>query len=390
MRISTPQIYDHGVFGLQNNQYEAYRLQNQMSTGRRVVTPADDPVAAAQALVTEQKKSVNQQFINNQGNAASQLRELDALMASVSEKLIQCKERWIEAGNGGYSDNELLDIVQDVHGKFAELFGIANNADANGLYRFAGYEAATRPFVSAGGVVSYQGDSGERILQVETGRFMSVSFSGHEFFEAIPTGNGVFVANANTANTGSGVIDNGTTVGVFDGKTYTLTFTSPNTYDIFDGATTTSATYVDGDPINLGGAQVSITGQPAVGDIFTVAPSQDENVFTTLNTFIDTLTAGHSESASFKNAMFRIGASFDQALQHVVDCRATVGARLAELEDLTNLGKDLDVQYKTQISDLVDLDYAKAISDLQKNQLQLQAAQQSFVKITGLSLFNYL
>ncbi|MDR0528058.1 MAG: flagellar hook-associated protein FlgL [Zoogloeaceae bacterium] len=391
MRISTSQIYDNGVFNIQNGQSAAYRLQNQLSTGRRIVTPADDPVAAGQALLTEQKKNVNQQFLDNQANAMSQLKELESLMGGVDELLIQCKSRWVEAGNGAYSDNELKSIAMDMRGKLAEMFGIANNSDANGLYRFAGYEAATRPFISNNNVVSYQGDSGERLLQVETGRFMAVSFSGREFFEKIPTGNGYFVANPGAGNTGSGVIDNGSMLGNYDGKTYTLTFTGADSFDIFDGTTTTSVTgYHAGDPINLGGAQVSITGSPNTGDTFTVAPSREESIFTTLNTFINTLETGDSGSADFRNAMNRIGASLDQALQHVLDNRAVVGARMAELDDLTTLGKDLSVQYDQQISGLVDLDYAKAISDLAKNQLRLEASQQSFVKVTGLSLFNYL
>ena len=392
MRISTSQIFDNGIFGIVKNQYDAYRLQNQLSTGRRVVTPADDPVAAAQALLTEQKQSVNKQFLDNQGNAAAQLRELDALMNGVSGILIDAKARWVEAGNGAYSNNELLDLAHDIRSKFAELLGIANGSDANGLFRFAGYQAATRPFVSHNGVVSYQGDSGERVLQVETGRFLPISFSGREFFEAVPTGNGIFVANPGAGNTGSGVIDNGTMVGgAYSGLTYTITFTGPDSFDIFDGTVTTSvAGYVAGDPINLGGAQVSITGAPAVGDTFTVAPSREESIFTTLNAFIAALEAGNAGSADFRNAMLRVGASLDQGLQHVLNCRSKVGASLAELDDLTSLGKDLNVQYQMQISDLVDLDYAKAISDLQINQLQLQAAQQSYIKVTGLSLFNFI
>ncbi|MDR1888549.1 MAG: flagellar hook-associated protein FlgL [Zoogloeaceae bacterium] len=392
MRISTPQIYDNGTNGLLRNQYDLYRLQNQLSTGRKVVTPADDPVAAAQALLTEQKKNVNQQFLDNQGNADGQLRELESLMGSVGELLTQAKVRWVEAGNGGYSNDELKSIAQDIRGKFDELLGIGNNADANGLYRFAGYQGGTIPFVRTGNTVSYQGDSGERLLQVETSRFMPVNFSGRAFFEAVPTGNGVFVTGAGAGNTGSGVINNGTVVGNFDGNSYEIQFTSPTSYDVLQNGLpfTTGNAYVSGDPINLGGAQVSITREPAAGDTFTIEPSREESMFTTLDKFIQTLETGNPSSAEFQNAMQRIGASLDQGLQHAVDSRAIVGARMLELEDLKNLGQDLDVQYKTQISELVDLDLASAISELAKKELQLNAAQQSFVKVTGLSLFNYI
>jgi flagellar hook-associated protein 3 FlgL len=394
MRISTPQVYANGTNGLLRNQYDLYRLQNQLSTGRKVVTPADDPVAAAQALLTEQKKNVNAQFIDNQTNAATQLKELDSLMASVGEALIQSKARWVEAGNGAYGDDQLKSLAMDIRGKFAELLGIANNADANGLYRFAGYQGNTQPFAEQGGVVSYQGDSGARQLQVESSRFMDVNFSGRALFEAIPTGNGVFVVGADAGNTGSGVIDNGSVVGSFDGHSYRITFTTPSQYtvdDTFSGVTTTSGPFThSGGAITLGGAQVAIGGAPAAGDSFTIEPSREESVFTTLNKFISALETGDASSAEFQNTMYRVGASLDRGMQHVFDQRAVVGARMLELDNLTTLGNDLDVQYETQISGLVDLDYASAISNLAQKEMQLQAAQQSFVKITGLNLFNYI
>jgi flagellar hook-associated protein 3 FlgL len=395
MRISTPQIYANGTNGLLRNQYELYRLQNQLSTGRKVVTPADDPVAAAQALLTEQKKNVNAQFIDNQENAASQLKELESLRASVGEALIQSKARWVEAGDGAYGDEQLKSIAMDLRGKFAELLGIANNADSNGLYRFAGYQGSTQPFVEQGGVVSYQGDSGARQLQVETSRFMEVNFSGRALFEAIPTGNGVFVTGAGASNSGSGVIDNGSVVGSFNGHRYQLNFSSPTQYtldDTFGGATTTTGpfSYVDGDAITLGGAQFTLSGAPTAGDTFTIEPSREESLFTTLDKFIHVLETGNASSAEFQNAMYRIGASLDQGRQHVLDQRAVVGARMLELDNLKTLGQDLDVQYDMQLSGLVDLDYASAISDLTQRNLQLQAAQQSFAKITGLNLFNYI
>jgi len=396
MRISTSQIYDTGTNGLLRNQFDLYKLQNQFSTGRRVVNPSDDPVAAAQSLITEQKMSVNQQFLDNQSNANTQLSELESLMASVGSALIDVKSRWVEAGNGSYSDSELQALALDIRGKYQQILGVANSTNASGQYRFSGYQADTQPFVDTGGTINYQGDSGVRQLQVEASRFMDVSYSGRDFFVNIPQGNGTFVTGAGAGNTGSGVISNGSTQGVFSGSSYAISFTSATTYDLVETAAdgtvtnTNGLTYTDGGTITLGGAQVSISGTPAAGDSFTVDPSGTEDIFATLNSLISTLESGNSASADFKNAMLRIGASLDQAIQHTVDGRAVVGARMTELESLTSLGESLDVQYQSQISDLVDLDYTKAISDFSKNQLQLEAAQQSFMKVTQLTLFNFL
>ncbi|MDR1647498.1 MAG: flagellar hook-associated protein FlgL [Zoogloeaceae bacterium] len=395
MRLSTALIYDTGINGMSRIQSDLYKYQNQMSTGRRVVTPADDPVAAAQALATEQKQHVNDQFLDNQGNASAQLKELESLMASVGETLVGLKDRWIQAGNGAYDEHQLQDILVDVRAKFDQILGIANNADAHGQYRFAGFQAGSQPFVvQSDGSVHYQGDEGERKLQVETSRFMTVNFSGREFFEGIPQGNGIFVANPAAGNTGSGVIGNGSSVGgagAFDGQNYTIRFTSATGYDIEDSGGTVigSGTYTSGaDITGIPGVSIDIQGVPAAGDSFTVSPSRDESIFDSLQNFMTALDSYSNGSPEFQNIMQRVGASLEQAIFHINDSRAIVGARMAEVESLTTLDQDLQVQYKQQISDLVDADYAELISSISKSQLQLQAAQQSYVRITGLSLFS--
>lgn len=436
MRLSTGQIYDSGTNGLLRNQYDLYRLQNQLSTGRRAVTPADDPVAAAQALITSQKQSVNSQFMDNQANAKNQLAQLESQMAGMGNLMIEVKSRWVEAGNGAYSDSELKALAVDLRQRFDEMLGYANSADATGMYLFAGYMGNTQPFANTAGTVSYQGDGGQRQLQVESGRFMNVSYSGTDVFERIRQGNGTFVNGPSgnvlsaSANSGTGIIDNGTVNTAYDGNNYQLVFTrTPNpiaptdstkdtvTYQVYSWApgspvpdftdptastpASTSFPYTPGDQISLPdpstpgtGVSVSITGDPATGDSFNIAPSQNESVFTTLRKMIDTLEGGRGNQpvsqATFQNDMMRIGASIDMSLQHVLDSRADVGANLAALDALTSVGEDMDVQYQAQLSELQDLDYTKAISDLAKEQLQLQAAQQSFMKVTSLSLFNFL
>lgn len=87
MRISTSMMFDTGTQNMLQLQTGLYKLQNQLSTGRRVLTPADDPVAAAQALVISQRQSINKQFIDNQGNAESQLAGLESRLAGVGDLL---------------------------------------------------------------------------------------------------------------------------------------------------------------------------------------------------------------------------------------------------------------------------------------------------------------
>ena len=85
MRISTSMMFDTGTQNMLQLQTGLYKLQNQMSTGRRILTPADDPVAAAQALEISQRQSINAQFLDNQGSAASELSNLESTLRSVSD-----------------------------------------------------------------------------------------------------------------------------------------------------------------------------------------------------------------------------------------------------------------------------------------------------------------
>jgi flagellar hook-associated protein 3 FlgL len=169
------------------------------------------------------------------------------------------------------------------------------------------------------------------------------------------------------------------------------------TYDVVDS--TTSATisvgnaYTGGAAINVGGMQFAVSGAPANGDSFTAGPSAQQSIFTTLQQLVATLQAPVTTSADRAKLANGIGRSLqdiDQALGNVLSSRAGVGASLRELDSVTSANQDRALQYSQSLSTLLDLDYNKALSDFARQQLALDAAQKSFVKISGLSLFNYL
>ena len=147
MRISTNQIYDAGALGIQRNQSALYKLQNQLSSGRRVLTPEDDPVAAAQALIVTQTRDVNAQHIKNQGNASGQLGLLDNQLSSLTDLLQNVRERVIQAGNTGtLTNSDRQTIATELESRLGEMLGIANSRNGSGDYLFSGYQGATLPF----------------------------------------------------------------------------------------------------------------------------------------------------------------------------------------------------------------------------------------------------
>ncbi|MFT5963052.1 MAG: flagellar hook-associated protein 3 FlgL, partial [Burkholderiaceae bacterium] len=183
-------------------------------------------------------------------------------------------------------------------------------------------------------------------------------------------------------------IDFTTAAGVTSFKVYDLS-KDPNKLS----ALPASANYTtDPQTIAFDGLQFTASGAPASGNKYNINPNAQSifktigDLITALNTPATTATAKTNLTASLSSANNNVSAALDTAL----NVRAAGGARLQELDTLDTEGDNRSLQYASTLSNLQDLDYAKAVSELTQNQLTLQAAQQSFVKIANLSLFNYI
>lgn len=189
MRISTMQIYNGGTAGIQNLQSDLYSAQNQVSTGRRIVTPKDDPIGAAQALMVTQAGAVNELYLKNQGAADSKLSALDSTLQGINEELVNIYEKSIAAGNGAYSDSDRKAIAAELTERLDSLVSLANTQDGNGRYVFAGFQSTTTPFT--GSPVIYNGDDGQQKLQVTASQFVTTNLSGNDVFVNVVDANGV-------------------------------------------------------------------------------------------------------------------------------------------------------------------------------------------------------
>jgi flagellar hook-associated protein 3 FlgL len=407
MRISSNSIFDNGVLQLSNLQVGLAHTQNQLSTGRRILTASDDPVAAARALEVTQSEQINLQLATNRQNANSSLSQVDLALSGVTSLLQDVKTLTVNAGNAGLNDADRKSIATELAGRFDDLLGLANTADGAGGFLFAGFKATTLPFIKTATGAQYQGDQGQRILQVGSTRFLPISDSGNSVFENNINGNGTFVTGASSAppNQGSGIVSSGsvTNAAALTGENYSITFAvapgSPpvTTFDVLNTTTGVPVSqgnpYTSGQPINFDGLQLDVRGSPADGDSFTVQPSTKQSIFTTLVNLISTLqttAVGATGQANLTNGLNAAQDNIDSALDNILSVRSTVGSRLREIDALDSSGQDLDIQYKQTLANLQDLDYTKALSQFAQTQTTLQAAQQSFIKIAKLSLFDYI
>lgn len=424
MRISTGMIFDAGVAGINRQTASLLHTQEQISSGRRILTPSEDPVAAARALEVSQAAEVVAQFKRNQDSATAALALEEVQLESANDVLARVRELAIQAGNGTLSATARMGIATELRARFDELVGLANATDANGQRMFSGYMGATTPFggsvdgILAGTDIDYAGDDGQRKLQVSPSRFIEVSDAGSDVFMRIRNGNNYFVTdyadNAITGlpNTGTAVISAGSVLdpAAFNAepvKDITVKFAvdafGTVTYDLMDSSgplIVAGRPFQSGQPILLTeppafdlGASVTITGAPADGDSFSIAPSSSQSVFTTIANLIgaiETPPGTPADNARYGSDIRSAIADLDQARDNILRVRASIGSRMNEVESLGDLSSNISLQHQQALSSLQDVDYATAITTLMRNQANLEAAQQSFAKVSQLSLFDYI
>jgi flagellar hook-associated protein 3 FlgL len=143
-----------------------------------------------------------------------------------------------------------------------------------------------------------------------------------------------------------------------------------------------------GEPAFDFGAAATINGTPNAGDTFSIKASTNQDVFKTIADLANLLQ--NASGAALSNGLVAAQRNLDNAMQNISTVRASAGARMTELDSVKSAGDDRALQYSQTLSRLQDVDYAKAASDLTQQQVNLEAAQKSFAKVAGLSLFNYL
>lgn len=396
MRISTSMIYDRGVGAIQNQWKNILHTQQQASTGRRVLTPADDPIASARALEIGQTKAVNSQFAVNIGYADDAMKLLESRLQSAGDVLHYVRERAVQAGNGAMAPEDLRYMATDMKAQFEAMLALANSQDGTGDYIFGGHRSQQQPYDGGLSGVSYNGDQGERTIQVSASRYMPVSLPGSDVFDRtlrLDTDSIKVYGAPENSGTAAPMLTDVAPAAVSQASRYQLRFDAgAGNYSVTrigqDGIEVLPATTLTPPNDAIDGLTLSLpTTGVADGDAFEIyVPST--NLLNNMAMFASALespgVSGMTGAVAFALE------TFDAGQENILKTRAQIGSQLTETEALASLGSDLDLQYASTLSGLQDVDYAEAISRLTQQQTYLQAAQQSFMRVSGLSLFNYL
>ncbi|AXF59704.1 flagellar hook-filament junction protein FlgL [Leclercia sp. LSNIH6] len=182
MRISTQMMYEQNMRGVTESQSKWLSYGEQMSTGKRVNRPSDDPIAASQAVVISQSQAQNSQYTLARSFATQKVSLEENVLGQVTTALQSAQEKIVYAGNGTLSDNDRNSLATDLQGIRDQLLNLANSTDGNGRYIFAGYKTDAPAFDQATG--EYAGGDTPISQQVDSARTMQISHIGSDVFES--------------------------------------------------------------------------------------------------------------------------------------------------------------------------------------------------------------
>ncbi|MGO1461683.1 MAG: flagellar hook-associated protein FlgL [Oleiphilaceae bacterium] len=405
IRISSQQVFSSGINRLQELNSNLNSTQQQIASGKRVNKPSDDPVAAARILKLNQELARVSSYERNVSLADNRLSQEENSLTSAVDVIQRIRELTVQAGNGSLSSNDRQSISSEMKERLGQLANLANTRDASGEYIFSGFQGSVQAFQQNDeGKYVYQGDEGQRVLEIDDGVTVPISDHGKGIFVDIPaaaTGShtndasggfisGVSVVNEADLNAGfNGSLPGDITIEVDASGNIQAQDMNGNTLPV------APPEYESGEPFVVAGVEATISDVTAgAGDTFTLNINKKQSVFGTIENLItglDSIEKGTPEGrAAYEDMVAQSLVNLDSAQESLVLKQTELGGRMNAVESTTNFLADSSVYTNDIRSQLQDVDYAEAISNLSFQSFVLQAAQQSFAQVSQLSLFDRL
>lgn len=385
------------------------RLSQQMSSGKSMLTPSDDPLGAARSITLRQADSVNTTFASNRATATANLASEGVVLSSTVTAMQSALQALVSAGNGTLSDTDRASYATQLQSLRDSLLGYANTRDVNGSYQFSGYAGSTAPFSESGDYLIGDAQNQSRLVQADATTSISTSDVGSDIFARANPGSQGYIASAGTAatpNTGTGTFSSIAfdASGANAGKNFDISFTDDGagglvyhvatidstgtrTDDAFTGA------YVDGGSLDLGGATLTLSGQPKASDTFSVETNStaDLNVFKTLDAVIAALKTPVSgdpvAQANLTNALNTANKKLTESYNNVLTVQSSNGTRTVRLLALDTIGVAKTETLSQQLSAVENVDVVSAVSDLALRQAALTASSLAFKAIQSSHIY---
>ncbi|MCB8748189.1 flagellar hook-associated protein FlgL [Rhodoferax sp. U2-2l] len=412
-RTSSANAYDNSIRNINTRFTDLSALQENLTSGKRILRASDDPTSAAmaeRALTRLSRIATDQRALASQTNA---IAVAESTLGKVTTAMQRFRDLVVSAGNGIVNSGERKTIAGELQGLRDQIFALANTEDSNGLPLFNALGSALKPFV--GPTVQPQDYNFKGLPGQSAASDVAIPFAldGDAAFMLSPAQDGVFnVSNSNAASTlqASGVTV--TDTAQVTGSTYQISNlmvaagASPGqsklTYDLVEtladgtrvpatGVTpTTGADYPTSAtriPISVGGLSLTLTGSPSASDRFTIEPKA--SVFSVMDDAIRGI-GGATTNNSVTQAVGQALHNIDISLANISAVRGQAGELLNRADRISDLQKNRSVQVEADRARAEDLDMIQGLADFNKQENGYSVALQTYAKVQQLSLFDYI
>lgn len=410
-RLSTANSYDNALRNLQTRQTALANLQENLTSGKRVVVASDDPTGAAQAersLTRMSRIAADQRALEAQRNSITQA---EGTLGDITDALQNFRELMVSAGNGSHTPAERKTIALQLTGLREQILSYSNRKDTNGLPLFGALASGPVPIQgpqSTDPDYSFDGLPGQRVSNEVAIPF---TLDGDSAFMHQTARDGVYnvtlstIPTGRTLQTSNVVVNNNALV---NGASYSIAITGVDTTTVPGTTTVTysvtenpsvsgpiapqTASYPSAQPGTIAvtampGLTLSMTGTPAAGDTITVDPSP--SIFSVMDDAIRDL-GGAANANAASQAVSQALHNIDIGMERISAVRGQAGDLLNRADRITDNQSKRSVQLEADRSRAEDLDMIKGVADFQNQKTGYQAALQSYAQVQKLSLFNYI
>ncbi len=409
-RIGSANTYDSAIRNISMRQSALSSLQENLTSGKRVVRASDDPTSAAnaeRALNRISRISTDQRALEAQRNA---IATAESTLGDVNDNLQRFRELVVSAGNGVHSAAERKSIAIELQGLRDQIFAAANQKDTNGLPLFSALGSALAPFVGPQATPPDYTFSGLPGQSTSSDVAIPFTLDGDAAFMHQPARDGVYNTTLSTIPSNRTLTTNGVTVNnsaSVTGASYLIaitnvdTTTTPGTtvvsYDVTTTPPGTTATQVaPGYPstqsasiavAGMAGLSLTLSGTPATGDTVNVSPSP--SLFSVLDNAIKDIGAAVNNNAATQ-AVSQALHNVDIGMSRISAVRGQAGDLLNRADRISGNQDKRSIQLEADRSRAEDLDMVKGISDFNNQQTGYSAALQTYAQVQKLSLFNFI
>ena len=407
MRISTAQLYNRSIQSVLDNQANLSDTQAQLSSGKKFLRPSDDPVGASQLIRLTEDIDLLQQYNKNNTQLTNSLEQEETVLSSIDNAVNRARVLMIQSGNGIINSNDRKSIAIEMEQIRDHTFELMNSRNPAGEYIFAGFQSDSPAFSfnasALGNKYSFEGDQGENKIKVSDTITLQANTSGRDVFEDVFSQYKATITGSVGATSSELSMQEKTDFDKFHSANYDavtavnnefkvtlLSDTQAQITNVGTGDIIDTVDFSSGDAFLFNGLEIKIEGNTGDTIDFQLDPPEKKNIAETLNDFINALYDKGISDSDFDIALADALVSVDNSLSTMGEAIAAIGGRMNVAESVLTLNLDLDITHRSARSNIEDVDYAEAVSELSRQEAALQAAQATFARVTGSTLFDFI